>query len=140
MRRLAPARPRRRGDDELLPLINVVFLLLIFFMVAGRLSATDTFAVEPPQAARGDVAGAPALTVYVSADGRLAVDADMVDLADIADAVRRRVAEAPGTAAAPVRIKADGGADAGRVVAVTEQLRDAGIARVRIMAVPGRAP
>ena len=29
---------RRRDDDPILPLINIVFLLLIFFMLAGRIT------------------------------------------------------------------------------------------------------
>ena len=34
-------RSGRSEDDRILPLINVVFLLLIFFMLAGKLSASD---------------------------------------------------------------------------------------------------
>ncbi len=32
-------------EDQILPLINIVFLLLIFFMIAGRLSTTDPFSL-----------------------------------------------------------------------------------------------
>ena len=46
--RFEPPRPRNE-DERILPLINVVFLLLIFFMLAGRLSASDPFQVEPPR-------------------------------------------------------------------------------------------
>jgi len=43
--------PERRPDpteERVLPLINVVFLLLIFFMLAGSLSVTEPFDIEPP--------------------------------------------------------------------------------------------
>jgi biopolymer transport protein ExbD len=45
--------PRRRLDEDerILPLINVVFLLLVFFMVAGRLTAGDPFPIDPPESA-----------------------------------------------------------------------------------------
>ena len=33
-------------EDQILPLINIVFLLLIFFMIAGRLSTADPFPLE----------------------------------------------------------------------------------------------
>ena len=46
-------RPTRKPDSEerVLPLINVVFLLLIFFMLAGRLSEAELFEVTPPESA-----------------------------------------------------------------------------------------
>ncbi|MCG8693196.1 MAG: biopolymer transporter ExbD, partial [Minwuiales bacterium] len=47
---------RRSDDDRILPLINVVFLLLIFFMLAGRLSAGDPFRVDPPASVSADPA------------------------------------------------------------------------------------
>ena len=36
------------SDAGILPLINVVFLLLIFFMIAGQLAEQAPFEVEPP--------------------------------------------------------------------------------------------
>jgi len=33
---LKPVERLRNNDDGLIPMINVVFLLLVFFMVAGR--------------------------------------------------------------------------------------------------------
>ncbi|WP_128571866.1 ExbD/TolR family protein [Ectothiorhodospira haloalkaliphila] len=44
-----PEFPQREADENhLIPLINIVFLLLIFFMVAGALSSQDVFDVEAP--------------------------------------------------------------------------------------------
>ena len=37
------------GDDALIPLINIVFLMLIFFMVAGQISKSDAAFVSPPE-------------------------------------------------------------------------------------------
>lgn len=49
---LAPAaRQRRTTDDNMIPLINIVFLLLIFFMVAGQVRATPDQRLRLPQAA-----------------------------------------------------------------------------------------
>lgn len=65
------ARPRpRRGTDAAVPMINVVFLLLIFFMMAARIAPAPPFEVTlpqtPSQAALGD-----ADVLYVAADGTL---------------------------------------------------------------------
>lgn len=45
----------RRGtanpDDNLIPLINIVFLLLIFFMVAGQIAPQQDMTIDPPESA-----------------------------------------------------------------------------------------
>ena len=59
--RLFPPRPRAiaANDAQLIPLINIIFLMLIFFMVAGRISAQKTAApITLPEAALEQVATA----------------------------------------------------------------------------------
>ena len=48
---------RRPPLEPVLPLINVVFLLLIFFMLAGQLAKRPTVTVEAPmsQTANGEI-------------------------------------------------------------------------------------
>ena len=48
--RFEPPRPRN-DEERILPLVNVVLLLLIFFMLAGRLAASDPFEIAPPRSA-----------------------------------------------------------------------------------------
>lgn len=38
----------QRMDDNMIPLINVVFLMLIFFMIAGQIEKADPINVLPP--------------------------------------------------------------------------------------------
>jgi len=61
------------GDASVLPLINVVFLLLVFFMVAGRLSGGDPFEVTPPESGTEGPAATAPMRVLLAADGRLAL-------------------------------------------------------------------
>ena len=126
-------RPRRRDMPEsTIPLINVVFLLLIFFMLAGRLSAPMPFEAEPPQSDQERRAGEAAVTVYVAADGRLAVGPTETELGELAGLVgARREAEN-----GPVRVRADGHAEANRVIAVLDALREAEIGEVRLLTRP----
>lgn len=37
------------SDDNMIPLINIVFLMLIFFMVAGHIEKTDNLNIDLPQ-------------------------------------------------------------------------------------------
>lgn len=134
-------RPMRKTDSEerILPLINVVFLLLIFFMLAGRLTAAEPFDVAPPHSA---AAGAPEAAVadrpreaviLLAADGRLALDGAPLDVAALQAALGDRLAATPDL---PVHLKADGDAEAAAVVALMERLRDAGVGRLQLFAQP----
>lgn len=126
---------RPRNDDEsILPLINIVFLLLIFFMVAGQLSAIDPFEVEPVQSAVDGQPGPDEFMVIIGTEGRLAVNQDEVELDDLAALVREHV-ERHGDAAR-VRVKSDGRAEAVEVVGVLERLREAGVERIDLLTVP----
>ena len=128
------ARRRARKEDErILPLINVVFLLLIFFMLTGRLAATDPIEVAPPRSAGEGMPDVEEILVLVGADGRLALDSQVMDAATLERAVAERVAASE---ALRVRLKADGAAEAVNVVAVMELLRDAGVERLSLLTVP----
>ncbi|HBS14056.1 MAG TPA: biopolymer transporter ExbD, partial [Alcanivorax sp.] len=50
----SPDSGRRPPLEPVLPLINVVFLLLIFFMVAGQLAPRPEGDVEAPDSASAD--------------------------------------------------------------------------------------
>lgn len=126
-----PERPRS-DDERILPLINVVFLLLIFFMLAGRLAVTDPFRIEPPSSESRGAAESPEMTVHVGADRRLALDGEEMGETALSAAVAKRLAE-DGTAR--LRLKADGAAEATRVVAIMELLREAGVETVKLLTV-----
>jgi len=130
--RTPPPRPRN-DDDRILPLINVVFLLMIFFMLAGRISALDPFPVEPPHSASAGDNDHQETIILVDPDGRLALDGAVMDEAAFAAAMTNWVkANRNGR----VRLKADGRAEATRVVAVMETLRKAGVEKLRLMTLP----
>ena len=114
----------------MLPLINVVFLLLIFFMLAGRMAAVDPFRSEPPRSASEGTTQPHEVVVHVAADGRVAFHGTIMNEAALRDAVARH------GALRTVRLKADGRAPAVRVVAVMEFLRDAGVERLDLLTIP----
>ena len=68
-------RPSRDQQSEtIIALIDVVFFLLIFFMLIGRMDATAPFEVSPPIAQSGTDMPAGGATVSVAVDGSLALD------------------------------------------------------------------
>lgn len=135
MRRLSARHERARdGEDHILPLINVVFLMLIFFMVAGQLSASDPFPIMPPRSAVEQQPDAERILVQLGADGSIALDGEPVEVGGLGDAIAARLTEQPDM---PLTLKADGGAEATKVVELMEELRAAGLQKLTLMTVAG---
>ncbi len=116
--------------DPILPLINVVFLLLIFFIMTGALHAVDYFNVNPPSSSSEFQASLEDTIILVVADGRVAIDNKEVDEVDLQLSVSDKLAANTG---AVFRIKADGRVDAARVVEVMELIEAVGVRRVMLL-------
>ncbi|GAA6159901.1 MULTISPECIES: biopolymer transporter ExbD [unclassified Ruegeria] len=77
-------RPAPRHHPEtIIALIDVVFFLLVFFMLIGRMDATAPFDVAPPVAVTGADMPAGGITISVAADGTIALDGETVAPEDI---------------------------------------------------------
>ena len=132
--RLALRRPRRAAtpaDDRILPLVNIVFLLLIFFMVAGQLTRADPFDIAPPRSASDGAAPDGPAVVLVGADGRLALDGEVMARPELLAAIPGRLG-----AKARLRLKVDGRADAVRTVHLVVGLKAAGARDIRLLTTP----
>lgn len=130
--RFEPPRPRNEAE-RVLPLINVVFLLLIFFMLAGRIAASDPFEVAPPRSASEGAVQRHDMLVLIDAEGRLALDGEIMTKAALQEAVADHTA---GRRQVRVRVKADGRAEAAGVVALMHTLRESGVERLKLLTVP----
>ena len=85
---------RRRRLFSLTPLIDVVFLLLLFFMLASTF--TRFAAVDVTLAGGSGPAGdAPLVLLTVAGEGRLMLDGEAVELAGLGAALKARAAAGP---------------------------------------------
>lgn len=116
-----PHRARRRPD--LTPMIDVVFLLLVFFMLASRFGAEGQIAIGVPGAAAG-YAGPPRL-VDVSGEG-VALNGVALAPEALAGALLALM-QAPSDA---IVLRPRDGADLQAMVAVMERLQAAGFTRL----------
>ncbi len=132
--RLYRPPPRRDSEAGLVPLINVVFILLVFFMLVGTLSPPELLTVTPPRSTGGSGAEAGELAVLVDAQGRLAVADGRVDLAALTTLAARRLGTDPDLA---VTVKADAALEAQKLLGVLEALRVAGVHRLSLLTVGG---
>lgn len=121
--------PERRSRESVVPMINVVFLLLIFFLISARLAPPDPIEVTPPEAEAGRRDGTGDI-LYVSAGGDLAYGLAR------ADAVFPALSDRTGDA--PLAIRADAALPADEFAALLTRLEAAGITDIAVMAAPVR--
>ena len=123
-------RPRPREEPEnMLPMINVVFLLLIFFMLLANFTIYIPFPVAPPDAEKSEVVPHEVM-IAVAADGRIALDGREIDLSAVTSELREKRRNGPIKA---VWINADKETDSDRVIDVMEQLHKAGVEAARLI-------
>ncbi len=129
--RLRGVSDRDYKEPSVVPLVNIVFLLLIFFMLLGRLTSPEVLDVQPPASASGgQVDSRRDLLILVSNDGRMALDDDELEQDLLTSAVAKFLEEDP---ALRVRIKADADLDAVKLIRLMEQLKEAGVKRLLLL-------
>ncbi|MFN3260821.1 MAG: biopolymer transporter ExbD [Pikeienuella sp.] len=127
--RIEPAPPRRAGEP-ILPMINVVFLLLVFFVMTAEIAPPEPFEVSPPRSAAAE--GGAALALHLSPEGEFGFGDLRGD-----EAAAAAIEEAAG---GPLRLRADGGMEAARVAAALARLAAMGAGAVELAAAQGSRP
>ena len=132
--KLSSARRRRFRslDDALLPLINIVFLLMVFFLFVGRVGGLPADEQGPRSRADRQATEAAPRRLELRADGRLLADGRETTEAELAV-----LALAWRGAAVDVRAPAEAAAD--RVMRLLGLLRQAGVGEVRLLTVRARS-
>lgn len=128
---------RAPQSETIIALIDVVFFLLVFFMLIGRMDATAPFDVAPPQAQTGRDMPAGGVTLAISKRGDLALDGSTIASADLAAALTEQLAR---DASLRLRINAHRDADLRHVLPYVSQAETLGIWDVILVVTPERAP
>lgn len=126
--RFEPRAPRRPSEN-IVPLINVVFLLLVFFILTGSLRPPPALDVELPRE-RADApltppeAGVPSLSLATT--GEMAFQGASIDAAGLERALR----------AHPIRalaLRADANTPARIVLPLLESLEASGVEQIDLV-------
>ncbi len=119
-------------DDNLIPLINVVFLMLIFFMVAGQIQRSDAQTVQPPESLSNTRQAEGGITVIVTADGALYLDNQNVDETGLASGLMAAFSQAEKPEAFVVLVKVDADLPVDVLQTVLRQIKATGLMRVSL--------
>jgi biopolymer transport protein ExbD len=123
-------RAGKRARIEILPLIDIVFLLLVFFIYAMlSMSVHRGLPVKLPTSSSAEIDRESLLSVTIKDSGEILVDADPISLRDLAPLLRERARgpEVPG-----VLLFADERVSCQLLVRVLDRIRMAGIDRVSL--------
>ncbi|WP_129140096.1 ExbD/TolR family protein [Modicisalibacter coralii] len=125
-----PRRHREPEEVNLTPLIDVVFLLLIFFMVSTTFETREALELTLPSSDNGQALEAAPVTLTVTRDGTYRLDQRTLTSRE---ALHRALAERAATARERgLVIEADAQATHGAVVTALDQAASLDIQRVRI--------
>ena len=125
---------REEGGDaaiNLTPLIDMVFILLIFFAVNSTFVKITGVEVDQPVAKSTSLQPASVLLIAVTESGDVWIDKNPVDVRRVRGVVERLLLESPD---ASVVVLSDEASRTGLVVDVIDQARLAGAQRVALAA------
>jgi biopolymer transport protein ExbD len=133
--KLVNLRGRRRPDVQMAPLIDVVFLLLIFYAVTTQFVSDERLKLKLPEAKTAESEGVgrdeSPPEVKVAADGTVWIDDVIVAEDELEARMKELVEGAPDKA---VILKGDREADYGVVVRVLDIARAAGADMIQMSA------
>ena len=108
---------------ELSPLIDLIFILLLFFIVTTTFKLDSGLAIDLPESGSKMEGQADDLVVSVDAEGQIRVDDTPVAIERLEQELRRAI---EANADLPISIRADGRAQHSLMVSIYEAVQKAG--------------
>jgi biopolymer transport protein ExbD len=125
--------PKKRGSFHLdvVPLIDVVFVLLIFTILASSLTKETGVDVDKPQAQSAGELNRQSIMVAITREGTVHINERQVDLEGIQDVLRRMLSE---NTLGEVVLIADRNSNTGLLVSVMDACNLAGAKKISVAA------
>ena len=114
---------KRIKPISLVPMINVVFLLLIFFLVAGTLEKVDVIDVELPKADSGELLDEGHVQIMLGRYDEIIINDRPVKLSEVESEIKRQLEHNPERV---MTMKADARMPASRMIEVMNRIKAAG--------------
>jgi len=125
------SKRRREANIDIAPLMDMVFILLIFFIVTSTFTRETGVEVTKPQAQSASQLEKENILIAITRDGTIHIDERQVDLAGLADVLKGILAKNPEREAVLI---ADKDAVTGKLVSVIDACTIAGVKKVSIAA------
>jgi biopolymer transport protein ExbD len=131
-----PRREPEKARIEVIPMIDIVFFLLVFFMISTlSMTVNRSLPVNLPKAASPQQELGETANLTVTKDGALFLNKEPVTLQGMAPKLKAELVKAPELF---VIISADNQTSHGAIVDVIDEMRLAGVSRLAIAVNPER--
>jgi biopolymer transport protein ExbD len=133
-------RLQQRANVELIPMIDVVFQLVVFFMLTSTFVMTPGIPMELPQAASAEEVAVNRLVVSVVSEDEIYLNQDEYTLTSLSDALTELAAQSEEGAQGvrSVVVEADRSISYDLVIRVLDQLRANGFRAVSLRTAPNQ--
>ncbi|OUS14347.1 hypothetical protein A9Q89_00105 [Gammaproteobacteria bacterium 53_120_T64] len=121
---------KKQSDDNMLPVINMTFLLLLFFIVVGNFSETYMKEIAPPDSS-SEILIQPAEALSLSADGQLWWRDETTTPVNWATQLQAEGLPVPSR----ISLRADGQTPAALIIPLLDELRLLKVTRVALVTV-----
>ncbi|MEK6767137.1 MAG: biopolymer transporter ExbD [Planctomycetota bacterium] len=122
-------RVKREPGIDMAPLIDMVFILLIFFLVTTTFIRETGIQVKKPEATTAESLGKESMMIGISSEGEIWFEQRRIDLLTLCSSVEKRLRERPGS---PIVIVPDKGSQTGVLIDVMDECRLAGADRISV--------
>ncbi|MFT4767282.1 MAG: biopolymer transport protein ExbD [Glaciecola sp.] len=127
MRKFVKKQEDEGAEIDLTPMLDVVFIMLIFFIVVASFIKEAGIEINRPDNTNSDPSDASSILVRIQADDQIWMENRRVDARAVRANIQRLLAADPEQA---VSMKVDKGATANTVVDVADAAREAGAGAV----------
>ena len=134
MRKRRHADPAdEEADINLAPMLDIVFIMLIFFVVTTSFVKESGIDVNRPTAQTAERRERGNILIAIAPNGEIWIDKRVVDIRSVRAVIERLMAQNP---EGGVVIQGDRAARIGLLVEVMDQVRKGGVSNVSIAATP----
>ena len=129
-----PRKHFKKARIEIIPMIDTIFFLLVFFMISTlSMARYSGLPVNLPKAATGQQPASQSAAVTITPDGKVFIDKLEVPRENIRTVLQQRLSAQPELL---VLINADEHVEHGLVVEIMDAARQAGVAKMAIAVKP----
>ena len=126
-------RRRTQNDEEtaidMTPMLDIVFIMLIFFIVTTSFVKEAGVDINRPAASTGKKTDSKSLVVAIAKDGAVYIDGSQIDVQAVRPLVESLRAQDPESA---VMVQADDASRTGALIQVMDQIRAAGVTKISV--------
>lgn len=119
-----------RSGIDLAPMVDIIFLLLAYFLINSTLAKTPAIRIDLPQSETASYVGEEAIDIFVQTDGVILVNEIEIPEANLAASLKATIAGNP--TEPEVNIKGDAGAEYQRIIGVIDQVQKAGLSNFNL--------